>query len=176
MKLTQERVRELFDYREDGELIRRVRTAGRVHVGDVAGCLNNSGYKVIRVYGKLYRNHRLIWLWHNGYMPENGIDHIDRNKNNNKIENLREVSKVCNARNCNLSRNNSSSITGVAWLKKKGAWRASISILGKSIHLGLHDNILKAAKARWEAEVEHKWPNCNSTSSAYLCLREAGEI
>jgi hypothetical protein len=174
--ITQARIRELFDYRSDGELIRRVRTAGRAKIGEVAGYLHSGGYRYISVNSKSYKAHRLVWLWHNGYMPENGIDHIDRNKNNNKIENLREVSKVCNARNCNLSRNNSSGITGVAWLKKKGAWRASISILGKSIHLGLHDNILKAAKTRWDAEVKYEWPSCNSTSSAYLFLREAGEI
>ncbi len=169
--LTQERVRELLDYREDGELIRKVRTTNKVKVGDVTGSLNN-GYKLTVVDGKRYRNHRLIWLWHHGYFPEHQIDHINRIRSDNRIENLREVSQVCNSRNCRLSKNNKSGVIGVCWLEKNNKWKAQIKVPDKQISLGLYDTLLEAAKARWEAEVKYDFPNCNTTSSAYLYLKE----
>ncbi len=168
--LTQARVRELFDYRSDGELVWRVRTAQCVKVGDVAGSPGSTGYKQTRVDGRLYLNHRLIWLWYHGYFSEHGLDHIDRNKVNNRIENLREVSHTCNMRNCKQRKNTSSGITGVHWNKEKKKWHVQIRVLKKLIHLGYYDTKLEAAQARWEAEVKYGFPNCNSTSSAFLYL------
>jgi len=97
--LTQERVRELFDYREDGWLVRKSRTANSTKAGDVVGCPNGRGYLTVMVDWWHLRVHRVIWLWHHGYMPENGVDHIDRDITNNRIGNLREVSHSCNMRN-----------------------------------------------------------------------------
>jgi hypothetical protein len=172
--LTQARVRELFDYREDGELIRKVRTSSRARVGDVAGCPDGHGYKVTRVEDKLYSNHRLIWLLHHGYFPEHQIDHINRIRTDNRIENLREVSQVCNSRNCKQRTDCSSGVTGVYWHKLTNKWRARIKIPNKNIHLGLYDTLLEAAKARWDAEVKYGFPNCNTTSSAYQYLLRSG--
>jgi hypothetical protein len=171
--LTQAEVKRLFDYREDGELIRKVRTARCVQVGDVAGCLNK-GYKQTRVYGKSYKIHRLVWLYHHGYFPEHQIDHINRIKNDNRIENLREVSQVCNLRNCDHRKDNLSGIKGVSLRGKGSKWQAQIQISKKKINLGYYDTLLEAAKARWNAEVKYGFPNCNTTSSAYLYLKENG--
>jgi hypothetical protein len=176
MKLTQERVRELFDYRSDGELIRKVQINSRAMIGDVAGNFAGIGYKQTRVDGKRYKNHRLIWLWHHGYFPENDLDHINRVRDDNRIENLREVNRVCNLLNAKQRKSNRSGVTGVSWYKESSKWCAGIKIHSKRIHLGLHDTILEAARARWDAEVKYEWPSCNSTSSAYLFLKEAGEI
>jgi hypothetical protein len=172
--LSQKEVRRIFDYREDGELIWKVRNAHRVKVGDVAGHLNGMGYKVTSVEGKLYKSHRLIWLWHFGYFPEHGLDHIDRNPSNNRIENLREVSRVCNSRNCKVGKNNKSGITGVCWYRETGKWLVQIKIPNKNIYLGLYETKLEAAKARWDAEVKYEFPNCNTTSSAYQYLLRGG--
>ncbi len=171
--LTQARVRELFDYRSDGELIRKVQLCSTARVGDVAGCLRGDGYKIVMVEGKFYLNHRLIWFWHHGYFPEFGLDHIDRNPSNNRIENLREVSQSCNMRNVK-QRNSLSGVTGVYWFKRDSKWQAQIRISNKNIHLGYYDTILEAAKARWEGEVKYGFPNCSTTSSAYLYLKENG--
>ncbi len=170
--LTQARVQELFDYRSDGELIRKVQTSNCIKVGDVAGCLNGIGYKVTMVGGKCYYNHRLIWLWNHGYFPEHGLDHINRIRDDNRIENLREVSQSCNLRNAKQRRNTSSGVTGVTWHKAGSKWRAHIRILNKMIYLGIYDTLLEAVQARWEAEVKYGFPNCSTTSSAYLYLKE----
>jgi hypothetical protein len=169
--LTQARVTELFDYREDGELIWRVRRQG-IQQGAIAGSPHSGGYKKIWADGRHYLHHRLVWLWHFGYFPENQIDHIDRNKINNRIENLREVSQVCNSRNCKVGKTNRSGITGVSRCNKLSKWRVNINILNKKIHLGYYDTKLEAAKARWNAEVKYGFPSCNTTSSAYLYLKE----
>ncbi len=170
--LTQARVRELFDYRSDGELVRKVRTARCVQVGDVAGCPNGLGYKRTMVDGKLYVNHRLIWLWHHGYLPEHDLDHINRIKDDNRIENLREVSRACNMRNARVHKDSSSGITGVSWVKRTSKWRAELQIPNKAVYLGCYDTLLEAAKARWEAEVKYGFPNCNTTSSALKYIKE----
>ncbi len=169
--LTQAEVKRLFDYRSDGELIWKVQINSRALVGNVAGCLNNKGYKVTRVDGKFYKNHRLVWLWHHGYFPEHGLDHIDRNPSNNRIENLREVSQSCNMRNVKQRINNMSGVTGVSWLEKNNKWQVHIKIPNKAVYLGLYETKLEAAKARWEAEVKYDFPNCNTTSSAYLYIK-----
>ncbi len=170
--LTQARVKELFDYREDGELVRKVQTSSRALVGNVAGYPNDIGYKSTMVDGKRYYNHRLIWLWHFGYFPENDLDHINRIRGDNRIENLREVSRVCNMRNAKVFSTNHSGITGVCWYKNRSQWLVYIIIKNKQISVGLYDNLLEAAKARWEAEVDHNFPNCNTTSSALKYLKE----
>jgi hypothetical protein len=172
--LTQARIRELFDYREGGELVWKVQTSNCIKVGDVAGCLDSKGYKKTQVDGKKYLNHRLIWLWHFGYFSEHGLDHINRIRHDNRIENLREASKVCNARNAKVFSNNHFGITGVCWDKGVSKWLVRIKIQNKTIYLGRYDTLLEAAKARWNAEVKYDFPNCNTTSSAYLYLKENG--
>ena len=112
--LTQERVRELFDYDvETGNLIRKTNASSRARIGDVAGCEDGRGYLFTGISGKYYKNHRIVWLWHNGYLPEGEIDHINRNKIDNRIENLREASSVCQRRNQNLRKDNKSGVKGV---------------------------------------------------------------
>lgn len=94
--LSQELLRRLYDYHPDGYLVHR-ETA---NAGLRAGWIDESkkGYWFVKVAGKKRRLHRLIWLWHYGVMPEN-IDHKDRDKNNNRIENLRECDKSHHAHN-----------------------------------------------------------------------------
>ena len=91
MQITYDRVKELFGYK-NGQLIWRV-SKGRARGGNIAGTTCPiHGYTIVQVDNKQYKSHRLIWLWHNGYFPENNLDHIDQNRANNKIENLREAS------------------------------------------------------------------------------------
>lgn len=87
-ELTQECVRSLFDYR-DGELYWKVSRGNGMKIGDLAGTVRTDGYRSIQINGKLYLAHRLIFLYHYGYIPKE-IDHIDSNPSNNNISNLRE--------------------------------------------------------------------------------------
>jgi len=106
-----------------------------VSVGDVAGHISKSGYSTIRIKGVLYFAHRLAWLYVYNEWPDN-IDHINHNRSDNKIKNLRSVSHKNNLRNMSLSISNTSGVTGVYWDKKKKSWMALIMIDGKSKFLG----------------------------------------
>lgn len=97
IKLTQKYVRSLFDYK-DGNLYWKVRKAYRIKIGDLAGYVNITGYQEVIIDGKSYKAHRLIFLYHHGYLPK-FLDHIDCNKLNNDINNLREATKSQNKMN-----------------------------------------------------------------------------
>jgi hypothetical protein len=96
-------VRELFDYDAGtGELLYRVGPRSRKRVGDVVGSLNDRGYKRTKIGGKDFRVHALIWLHQYGFWPENiglEIDHIDGNRANNRLDNLRIVTRSENMQN-----------------------------------------------------------------------------
>ena len=167
--LTQEQVKELFDYR-DGKIYWR-KYVRIIRKGDEAGCITPEGYLLVGIKRKHYLVHRVIWLWHKGYMPEGMIDHKDRNRLNNNIGNLREVSDQCNVRNSIVHKSNSSGVKGISWSEISNKWHSYIGIEGKRVHLGLYDNFSDAVKARWEKEVEVNWAGCDSTSSAFLYLK-----
>jgi hypothetical protein len=108
-------------------------------------------------------------LFH-GWFDGKEADHRDRDRANNRWNNLREASRSCNMRNCGILCNNKSGVTGVSWHKSSSNWRSQIKLHGKMIHLGGFKNFLDAVKARWDAEVKYGFPNCCTTSSAYLHL------
>ena len=167
--LTQERVQEVFDYVE----VRfrwKVRTSNRIKLGDLTGGIGKDGYRFTGIDEKLYPDHQLIFLYHHGYIPENDIDHIDRNPLNNRIENLREVSRSCNSRNCGLRVTNRSGVTGVSWDTKEGKWAANIVVNRRKIHLGTHSALPEAVAHRLAAEQAENWPGCNSRSPAYVFM------
>lgn len=120
-----------------------------------AGWVDDSGYNHIRLKGKLYLEHRLIYLLHHKYLPEL-VDHVDRNPRNNRIENLREACKKLNAINSGLPANNRSGIKGVSWHKAGQKWTAQIKNDGVKIHLGSYSKLQDAVEARLKAE-EDLW-------------------
>lgn len=126
---------EYFEYRE-GFLIYKKQVGKRGKIGNRSGTLHNSGYWAIQVKGKYYRAHRLVFLYHYGFLPKT-IDHIDRNKLNNNIENLREVTDSENKYNSAKYKNNTSGYKGVCYSKQKKKWRAQINFKGKRLQLGL---------------------------------------
>ncbi len=166
-KLTQKRVRELFDYK-DGSLFWKKPPKCQVKIGDEAGSMHWSGYRIVRVDRRLYLSHRMIWLYLHGYFPEDGLDHIDKNKLNNRIENLREVSQVCNSRNCGNFKHNKSGVKGVHWAKANNRWISSIRVFRKSYHIGSYKDFNEAVLHRFAAEQCLGWHGCDSTSPAYL--------
>ena len=114
-------------------------------IGKQAGCLcTNTGYIKIRAFGKLHYAHRLAWEFSTGSVPEDQIDHIDGNKTNNRISNLRVCTKQENAFN-QKDHNNRCGYKGVT--KHKDKWTARLTINGKNLYLGLFDSPLEAARA-----------------------------
>lgn len=174
--ITQERVRSLLHYNQDTGILTWKETRGSIHAGDRVRHKSNRGYIQVRIDKKLYMAHRIIWLYVNGYMPENDIDHINRVRDDNRLCNLREVARVCNCRNSGMQCNNTSGIIGVSWFSRDKKWKVQIKADGKGRHIGYYDTKLEAAKARWEAEKHYKFPNCNTTSSAYEYLKKHGAI
>lgn len=172
--LTYEIVREMFEYHEDGYLIWSDHCRRPDKVGRRAGWMDRHGYYEVMIYGKAHKVHRVIYMWHHGYMPEGIVDHEDRDKLNNKIENLREVSVTCNNRNCEVRKDSKTGVCGVFWHKQSRKWEAKVRVNRVATTVGRFSNFDEAVKARHAAEIKHNWKGCNSTSSAYLYLKERG--
>jgi hypothetical protein len=136
MTLTQQEVCRLFEYR-DGELFWKelVTTKTGKRIGTVAGYIHPLGYRIISVHGHQYKAHRLVFLYHHGYIPE-FIDHANGIKDDNRIENLREATKSENNRNIGTPRHNTSGIKGVSKMPRLETWRARLSINGKLFQAG----------------------------------------
>lgn len=124
---TSERLNELFEYR-DGKLINKAENWGRLVKGAEAGSLQSRGYTEVKVDGIRYQAHRIIWKMLKGKDPEQVIDHINGDKRDNRIENLRDVCQGVNCFNVKAK--------GVYYQKDKNKWRTQLRFLGKLYHLG----------------------------------------
>ena len=144
--LTHAKVKELFDY-DGAQLIWKVGGQGRQR-GKPAGSYDSNGYRKVSIDKKVYRMHRVIWLHVYGEFPPNDTDHINGIRDDNRIENLRAVTRSENCRNAKKSIRNSSGITGVHWDKKNQKWMASITLDGQAKNLGRFDGKYEAASIR----------------------------
>ena len=144
-----EKCHEMFEY-IDGQLVFKDNWHSKQRKGQSVTSVNNCGYLKVCIDKKNYLVHRLIFLMHHGYLPEL-LDHIDMDKLNNRIENLRDADKELNSWNRGLQANNTSGFRGVSWNKAAGKWHAYIKIKGKRKHLGLF-NTPEEASAAYEKE------------------------
>ena len=152
--VTQERLKELFDY-QDGQLIWTVKKAQSIKIGTAAGWANRDvhgqQYMNIELDGKSYKSHRLVFMYHHGYFPKR-VDHIDGNRFNNRIENLREVTASQNAQNSKFRKNNKSGFKNVHFEKRNQKWRVLLQVDGVAKSFGYYDDVelagLVAAEAR----------------------------
>jgi hypothetical protein len=134
--ITAEQLRKILEYSaETGVLVWKIRPSRAVKAGDVAGCVDNNGYVTVGINRRIYKSHRLAWLIVHGVWPNGLIDHIDGNKSNNRLSNLRLVNETGNAENVRRpNKRNKSGFMGVIWFQNK--WRASITIKHKTKWLG----------------------------------------
>jgi hypothetical protein len=156
MELTQKYVKSILDY-NDGFLYWKVCKGRNVHIGDRAASLQkmDSGDRyVIRINYKSYYCSRIIFLWHKGFLPE-CVDHKDRYKLNDKINNLRAASKSQNCKNKSSLSGSTSKYLGVHFYKASKKWRAMIYISGKNKLLGTFLKEDEAALAYNEAAKIH---------------------
>lgn len=105
------------------------------------------GYFVGRVNGRKYLAHRVIWAIYHGRWPETGLDHINGNTQDNRVENLRLANQHQNMANTKKRSDNTSQVKGVFWSKGRSKWCAQIAKNGVSKHLGYYDDINDAASA-----------------------------
>ena len=147
---------DIFTYR-NGKLYWKVKAAAHAVVGSEAWCYDkSSGYVLVRYKRRLRRAHCIIWEMHNGPVPKGMvIDHDDRNRTNNRIDNLNLVTQLQNNRNKTKSKRNTSGVTGVYWHKRDQRWVASIRIEGKLKQLGQTTCLVEDSKLRKEAERKH---------------------
>lgn len=146
--IQQEEVKDLFIYK-NGSLYWRNDTGTATKAGAKAGHIQKTGYVNVTVKRKKYQAHRLIYLYHFGYVP-NQIDHINRVKDDNRIENLRPTDSSKNQMNTN---NRRSSGRGV-YERPNGRWRAQIYKNGKAVSLGHYSTMTEAQEAYDKAKME----------------------
>lgn len=140
----------------DGAIYWKIRTSNRVKIGSEVKTVGGNGYKIVGIYGVKHLVHRIIWEMHNGKIPDGmQIGHIDHNKTNNKIDNLRLVTPKENNHNMKFRVTNKSGVTGVSWDKQHKKWASNIKVDGVKIHLGLFSDLNMAAEARRKAEVKY---------------------
>jgi hypothetical protein len=147
-ELNQQTLQQLLHYQADtGIFTWKVKIKGCVNPGDIAGCIDKQGYRVIRIFNKNRKAHRLAWLYVYGEQPKL-LDHIDRNRSNNAISNLRIATQRENTINRSSLSNNASGFTGVLWHAKAKKWEAMVTVKGQRIYLGLFTDPFEAAQAR----------------------------
>jgi hypothetical protein len=128
-------------------------THGRAKAGDAAGCVHIDGYLRIQVKKRSYAAHRLVWLWETGAWPKRHIDHIDGNKINNRISNLRDVNQSVNMQNLKkASAVNKTGFLGVWFEKGPQKYRAAIRLNGKRLYLGYYATPEEASAAYFKAK------------------------
>lgn len=138
--MTQDELKSLVYYREDGNLVWRKREGqnrfdrnfNSRFEGKEVGSLSSMGYLETAVKQERFLVHRLIFLYHHGYLPE-FVDHKDGNPLNNKIDNLREATHEGNMQNTGKKKNNKSGavVKGVSRYGKHNKWRVQIMSGGK---------------------------------------------
>jgi len=153
---TAERVRELFDYdRDTGEFIAKANRPGGRKAGSLVGGLDGHGYLTISVDGKNYKAHRLAWLFVYEKWPAGHIDHLNHDRADNRLENLRVVREHSeNSKNQKLRVDNTSGRVGVYWNLNRQKWEVKISSKGKTYGLGYFKNKEDAIWMRNLAEKE----------------------
>ena len=153
--ITQKALKDFLHYDPETGIFTRRFATGTAKAGDVAGGVMKTGYHRISVDGVRYYTHRLAWLYIHGEFPPNHMDHIDGDPLNNRIDNLRAVTRNENMKNMKLCSTNKSGKHGVYWHKKAGKWAARLHHKNKPIHLGLFVDFDAAVKRREDAEIEY---------------------
>lgn len=156
--LTAQRLREVVHYSaETGVFTRTVRLAQRHHVGDRADFLvtggGAKGYRRVSVDSMRFLAHRAAWLYLHGTWPVDEIDHINGDRGDNRIANLRCVPRGVNAENIRRPRaDNTSGFLGVYWHKQNKKWCARVTVKGRAYYVGFSASAEEAHCAYVEAK------------------------
>lgn len=145
-------LQKLFVYDPDTGVFTWCANSGRARAGQEAGWLHSTGYVYVGLTGGSYKAHRLAWKYVYGTDPDGLIDHIDGDKANNRIRNLRVVTDGQSNQNKKTYRNNQSGHKGVGWYSRRNAWRVRIQHEGRVVLVGFYATLARAIAARNAAE------------------------
>lgn len=167
--LTQEELKTQVSYNpRTGEFSRIARMRGsNVPMGPIENRPSEHGYIRIRIFKAKHMAHRLAWLYMYGHFPDE-IDHVDRDRSNNAITNLRNVSPIQNRRNMSLRVGNATGVLGVSWSSPREKYISRITMNYGQIWLGQYSDFLDAVAARKAAELLYDYhPNHGSEPCKY---------
>lgn len=154
--ITAELIRERLNYDKDtGIFTWRTFQRHPSKVGKVAGGKDAHGYLQLNIGGSVLKVHRLAWFYVHGEWPSSQLDHINHDRSDNRIENLRLVDNRSNHKNRPLQKNNSTGMPGVWFDKKRKLYSAYITVDGKRVSLGCHKTLESAKAARQEANIRY---------------------
>jgi hypothetical protein len=146
----QARFNEVLEYR-DGRLFWKKTLSNVAVAGKEAGCASTNSYGSVTVDKQAYCPHRIVFCMHHGYMPDQ-VDHIDGNRKNHKIENLRAANNMTNNMNKGAQSNSKTGVKNICWSKQNKKWWVQVSAYGKKVVSKMFDDFelaeLVAAEAR----------------------------
>lgn len=161
MTLLQKDLKSIFEYDPLTGILRWKNGRSNMVKGSIAGCVSCAGYKSITIDSKTYRLHRVIWIFMFGHIPEGFyIDHINGNKIDNRLENLRLVTNSQNQQNRPAPKNSSSGYRGVTWHKQAGKWMARICCNNQRKTIGFFDTS-EAAYEAYKEEAKKNFTHAN---------------
>lgn len=150
----EELLRQIHYDPETGVFTRLIKTSAFARLGVTAGQRIGDGYRALSVGGKAHYLHRLAWFYVHGEWPKHVIDHINGDKTDNRICNLRDVPQAVNLQN--IRRAKSCSTTGLLGaIRWRGKFRSCIRVGGRRMHLGLFETAEAAHAAYMEAKRIH---------------------
>ena len=149
--ITKDYLHQLFEYRE-GKLYWKIQRTNKTKAGMLVGSF--AEYNTVCLNQKKIGVHRIVFMMFHGYMPD-FIDHIDGNRLNNKIENLRPATNIQNQQNAKLSVKNTSGYKNVCWAKSHNKWKISLLINKKFVVIGYTNNLELAGLIAKEARIKH---------------------
>ena len=155
MSITQEELKDAFEYNPDTGLFIRRHSGGGEAGGSIAGTMIGAGYILIGYDYARYYAHRLAIVYMDGldYAGDWEVDHVNHVPSDNRYKNLRVVTHRENGKNMRRSKANTSGVTGVSWHKQMKKWTVRIYD-GKKYHsLGLYDDFTEAVRVRKAAEI-----------------------
>lgn len=156
MKTDLQKLSEWLAYSPETGQFTWLRTSGKGYAGQIAGTRHAKGYISISVRGRMMLAHRLAWFFANGTWPSKQIDHINGDKADNRIVNLREATNAQNHCNRGAQKNSSTGVKGVYWFKPNRRWKAQIVVNGRSIVLGYFNDFDAAVRCRKEADKKYQ--------------------
>lgn len=148
----------------------RLKSLNKKLIGEFADkVIDKDGYRKVKLNNRQYKAHRIVYMMHFNALPMDlEIDHVNGDRSDNRIENLRVVSHMKNMQNKSLQSNNKSGFHGIRFHRCSGKYCASIKVAGKAIHLGLFASKDDALNARKLAEIKYGFHGNHGRPLAYL--------